>query len=279
MDRFPFLNVVMEGLGILHETRKLFLKNKKMSMMFSVLVFPFLLNCLVFLFNQTFVGFSYIFMAVFPIINLYSDLVTVHASALTLKNENIKIKYFPVMTFKSWKGPLVTKFYIALFILGYGFLYAIIFCPLLVFSSKLFFLVAKSVPLLILLEVYESYLAIVWNLSMVISILEETYGIKALRKAAKIAKGMKPKIFLLNLSFHLLTFGLGQILQLINWRRSFSVTLATGLVFVCLDFALRMFQLVTYTVVYFQCKSLQSKDVESLGDVEYTKLSSNTVMG
>lgn len=245
--------------------------------MFSVLVFPLLLNCFVFLFDKT--CFPYIFMPVSTIINIYSVIVIIHASALTLKNENIKIKYFPVMTFKSLKGPLVTNFYIALFILGYGFLYAIILCPLFVFSSKLYFLVAKSVPLLILLEVYQSYLAIVWNLSVIISILEETYGIKALRKAAKIAKGMKPKMFLLNLSFRLLTFRLGQILQLINWRRSFSVTLAIGLVFVCLEFALIMFQLVTYTVFYFQCKSLRSKDVESLGDVEYTKLSSNTVMG
>ncbi|EOA32944.1 hypothetical protein CARUB_v10016272mg [Capsella rubella] len=272
MDRFLFFNV-------LSKSHKLFLKNK--MLMFSVLICPLLLKCLVFLFNQKLVGSLYIFMAISfsSIINLYADIVIVHASALSLKNENIKIMHFPALAFKSWKGPLVTSFYIFLYHLGYGLLFYIILGPLCLFSLKLYSLVAKSIPLLFLFEVYESYLAIVWNFSMVISILEGTYGTKALRKAAKVVKGMKPKLFLLNLSFRLLSFGLAEMLQLINWRISFLATLTTGLVFVCLVSALRMFQLVAYTVAYFQCKSVQVKDVESLRDVQYTILSSTTLLG
>ncbi|XP_019092072.1 PREDICTED: uncharacterized protein LOC104747711 [Camelina sativa] len=316
MDRFSFLNVVMEVASILNESRKLFLKNK--NLMFSVLVFPLLLNCLVYLFNaiainpeitnlilesnllpmtdpsspefaihlmryfadfRQFVSSLYIFIAVSSIINLLSVLVMVHASALTHKDDSFKIKDFPVLTLKYWKGPLVTSFYIALFSLGYWFLFYIIIVSLVIFSTKLDTVAAKVRALWILFAVFESYLAIVWNLSMVISILEDTYGIQALGKAAKIVKGMKPKLFLLNLFFGLLSFGLFQILRLIDWSSSFPVILTTGLVFVSSVFVVRMFQLVTYTVTYFQCNQGIDAEAESLGDMEYTKLSSTTLVG
>ncbi|CAN6859303.1 unnamed protein product [Brassica oleracea] len=299
-----FLNVLKEVMCILHESGKLFLKNKKL--MFSVLVFPLFLNGLVYLFNvfaikpeitnliqesslipmmdpstpeylahlmkvfqdfQQFVVSSYIFAAVSSIINLLSVLVIVHASALTHK------------TLKSWKGPLVTSFYIVLFSLGYWFLFVIVLFPLLLLSTKFDYLAAKSGALFVLFSVFESYLAIVWYLSLVISILEETYGIQALGKAAKIVKGMKPKLFLLNLFFGLVSFGLVQIVKRVDLNRSFAVILTTGLVFVSSIAAVRMFQIVSYTITYFQCKGLQGKDAESLRDVEYTKLSSTTLIG
>uniref|UniRef100_A0A1J3FDB2 Transmembrane protein n=1 Tax=Noccaea caerulescens TaxID=107243 RepID=A0A1J3FDB2_NOCCA len=311
MARFSFLNVLKEAVGILNESRTLFLKNKKL--MFSVLVFPLLLNGLVYLFNvfaikpeitnlinesslsptadpsspefiahvmrifadiRQLVASLYIFSTLHSIINLLSVLVIVHASALTHENENIKIKDFPVFTLKSWKGPLVTSFYIFLFSLGYWSLFFIILFPLLMFSSSLYSLAAKSGALLIIFVLFHSYLTIVWLLSMVISILEETYGIQALGKAAKIVKGMKLKLFLLNLFFGLLSSGLVKILMLVDLQRSIAVTFTISLVLVTSIFAVSMFQLVTYTVAYFQCKSLQGQDVESLRDVEYTKLSS-----
>ncbi|CAH8320233.1 unnamed protein product [Eruca vesicaria subsp. sativa] len=316
MDRFPFLNILKDVVGTLNESRKLFLKNKKL--MLSVLVFPLLLNGLVYLFTvlaikpeitnliqesnllpmmdpsspeyiaqvmrvftdfRQFVVSSYFFSTVSFIIKLLSVLVIVHATALTLKEENAKFNDLPVLTIKSWKGPLVTYFYICLFTLGYWFLFFIVLFPLLLLFTNFGSLAAKFWALFVFFTSFESYLAIVWYLSMVISILEETYGIQALGKAAKIVKGMKPKLFLLNFFFGLLCFGLSQIVRLVDLRWSFVLTLTTGLVLVGSIFAVRMFQLVTYTVAYFQCKSLHGQDVESLRDVEYTKLPSNSLMG
>ncbi|CAF1949469.1 unnamed protein product [Brassica oleracea] len=228
---------------------------------------------------QQFVVSSYIFSAVSSIINLLSVLVIVHASALTHKEENVKIKDFPALTLKSWKGPLVTSFYIVLFSLGYWFVFVIVLFPLLLLSTKLDYLAAKSGALFVLFSVFESYLAIVWYLSLVISILEETYGIQALGKAAKIVKGMKPKLFLLNLFFGLVSFGLVQIVRRVDLNSSFPVILTIGLVLVSSIAAVRMFQLVSYTITYFQCKGLQGKDIESLRDIEYMKLSSTTLIG
>ncbi|EOA31023.1 hypothetical protein CARUB_v10014169mg [Capsella rubella] len=322
-----FLNVLKEVARILKESRKLFFKNKKL--MFSVLLFPLLLNCLAFLFNifviepelmnlisdssllpatdpstpeyavllmrifsdvREYVDSTYILMVVSSIINIFSTIVMVHASAITLKDEHTKIKDFTVLSLKSWKGPLVTYFYIALFSIGYSLLFFLILFPILLSSSMkisdIGSVIVKTGGLMIIFALFQSYLAIIWNLSMVISVLEESYGIQALGKAAKIVKGMKTKLFLLNIFFGLLALGLTQILTvIISLRRPLSVTTVTTgfvlvcLVFVCLSIVLRMFMLVTYTVAYFQCKTSQGKDVESLRDVEYTNLSSDVHIG
>ncbi|CAN6821389.1 unnamed protein product [Brassica oleracea] len=322
MGLFSFWKLLKEVVGMLNESRKLFLKNKKL--MFSVSVFYLLLNGLLYLFNvltitpeitnltqdlnllptmdpsspeymaqlmkvfadfRLFVVSSDIFNAVSFIINLLSVLVIVQASALTYKHENVKFKDFVVLILKSWKGPLVTSFYISLFSLGYCLFFVIILFPILLSSlsiASLFSLVAKVFVLLVLFLLFASYLAIVWYLSMVISVLEETYGIQALGEAAKIVKGMKPKLFLLNIFYGLLIFGLAQIVTLVSLvvdrSQSFVVTLAIGLVLVVSAF-LGMFLLMTYTVAYFQCKSPHGQDVESLRDVEYTTLPTTSLIG
>ncbi|WZZ43852.1 hypothetical protein YC2023_040111 [Brassica napus] len=234
---------------------------------------------------RLFVVSSDIFNAVSFIINLLSVLVIVQASALTYKHENVKFKDFVVLILKSWKGPLVTSFYISLFSLGYCLFFVIILFPILLSSlsiASLFSLVAKVFVLLVLFLLFASYLAIVWYLSMVISVLEETYGIQALGEAAKIVKGMKPKLFLLNIFYGLLIFGLAQIVTLVSLvvdrSQSFVVTLAIGLVLVVSAFV-GMFLLMTYTVAYFQCKSPHGQDVESLRDVEYTTLPTTSLIG
>ncbi|CAN6813169.1 hypothetical protein Bca4012_005289 [Brassica carinata] len=322
MGLFSFWKLLKEVVGMLNESRKLFLKNKKL--MFSVSVFYLLLNGLLYLFNvltitpeitnltqdlnllptmdpsspeymaqlmkvfadfRLFVVSSDIFNAVSFIINLLSVLVIVQASALTYKHENVKFKDFVVLILKSWKGPLVTSFYISLFSLGYCLFFVIILFPILLSSlsiASLFSLVAKVFVLLVLFLLFASYLAIVWYLSMVISVLEETYGIQALGEAAKIVKGMKPKLFLLNIFYGLLIFGLAQIVTLVSLvvdrSQSFVVTLAIGLVLVVSAFV-GMFLLMTYTVAYFQCKSPHGQDVESLRDVEYTTLPTTSLIG
>ncbi|CAF1853107.1 uncharacterized protein LOC106421612 [Brassica napus] len=302
MGRFSFLNLLKEVVGMLNESRKLFLKNKKL--MFSVLVFSLLLNGLVYLFNiltitleitnltqhlkllptmdpssaeyiallmEVFADFglfgvsSDIFGVVYFIINLLSVLVIVHASALTYNDENVNCKDFVVLSLKSWKGPLVTYFYICLFSLGYWLFFVTILFPLLLLStaSLISFAVVTCV-LLVLFALFASYLAIVWYLSLVVSVLEETYGIQALGEAVKIAKGMKPKLLLLNLFFGLLIFGLAQIETLV------SLVMSTFVV---------MFVLLTYTVAFFQCKGHHGQDVESLRDAEYTTLPTTSLIG
>ncbi|EOA31140.1 hypothetical protein CARUB_v10014302mg [Capsella rubella] len=281
MDQFIFLNVIMEVTGTLNDQScKLMLKAKKL--MFSVLAFPLLFNCLSYLIFESkfflpltdpstpedathliryliylprFFSSLYIFIAVSAIFNLLSVLVMVHASALIHKDDSFKIKDFPILTLKYWKGPLETNFYISLLSLGYWFLFFIILFPLVIFSTKLDAVAAKYPTLGILFAVLKSYSNFIWYFSMGI-------WLHAFGKAAENVKGMNPKLFLLNLFTGLVSYGLVNILRLIEWSSSFPVTLTYCLVLVSSVFLVRMFQLMTYTVTYFQCKSLQGKDAD-----------------
>ncbi|XP_010467699.1 PREDICTED: uncharacterized protein LOC104747715 [Camelina sativa] len=281
MDQFIFLMVVMEVAGTLNESRKHFLKDKKL--MFLILACPLLVNCLSYLIFESsflpltdpstpeyathlirylaylphFVRSLYIFIAVSAIINLLSVLVMVHASALTHGDDSFKIRDFPILTLQYWKGSPVTNFYSALFSLANWFLFFIIIFPLVIFSTKLDCMAAKSPALGVLFAVLKSYSNYVWDLSMFI-------WFHALGNAAKSVKVMKPKLFLFNLFIGLLSFGLVKIFRLIDWSSSFPVTLTYSFVLVSSVFLVRLFQLVTYTVTYFQCKSLQDKDAELL---------------
>ncbi|KAL0733354.1 hypothetical protein Bca4012_009564 [Brassica carinata] len=320
MGLFSFWNLLKEVVGMLNESRKLFLKNKKL--MFSVFVFSLLLNGLLYLFNvltltpeitnltqdlnllptmdpsspeymaqlmkvfadfRLFVVSSDIFNVISFIINILSVLVIVQATALTYKHENVKFKDFVVLILKSWKGLLVTSFYISLFGLGYCLFFLIILFPILSSSlsiASLSSLVAKVFVLVVLFALFAFYLGIVWYLSMVISVLEGTYGIQALGEAAKIVKGMKPKLFLLNIFYGLSIVGLAQIVALVSLvvHRSQSSTLVTGL-YVAVTTFVTLFLLMTYTVAYFQCKSPHRENVESLRDIEYTTLPTTSLMG
>ncbi|WZY87956.1 hypothetical protein YC2023_044691 [Brassica napus] len=272
MGWLSFLNLLKEVVGMFNESRKLFLKNKKL--MFSVLVFSLLLNGLVYLFNiltitleitnltqhlkllptmdPSSAEYIALLMEVFAEFGLFfvsSDIFGVHASALTYNDENVNFKDFVVLSLKSWKGPLVTYFYICLFSLGYWLFFVTILFPLLFLSTaSLISFAAVTCVLLVLFALFASYLAIVWYLSLVVSVLDETYGIQALGEAVKIAKGMKPKLFLLNLFFGLLIFRLAQIETLVS--------------------------LVMSTFV-----GHHGQDVESLRDAEYTTLPTTSLMG
>ncbi|XP_010525750.1 PREDICTED: uncharacterized protein LOC104803513 [Tarenaya hassleriana] len=316
MGSSAFLNALMELSGILNESCKLFLKNRKL--MFFVMVLPLFLNSAVYLINffsikaevtnlilessllsttdpntleysallmrifsdiRLFVGSAYIFLVVHFIVSLFFSVAVVRASALTHAGKNVQFRTFLVLTVKSWKQLLVTYFYITLFVLGYLFLFLITLLPVLLFSPGFSYLKARGIVVWIIFAVFESYLAIVWQLSVVISILEETYGIQALGKAARIAKGMKPSLFLVNLSVGILSLGLGQCIRLSNGTYPSTGNVLIGLVVVNSLFLVNMFRLVVYTVSYFHCKSVHGEEVELQGYVEYTKIPSELLVG
>ncbi|CAA7022194.1 unnamed protein product [Microthlaspi erraticum] len=293
MGLFSFSDVLKDVAGMLNESRKLSLKNKKL--MFSVLRLPLLLNGLVYLFNvfidkpetRKLINESSLFPTADPsspefilrdlvvsacismtvwsvpfIIDLVSVIVTVHAAALAHKDDNIKIKHPSVLTLKSLKRTLVTSFYITL---ANSLLFSVIIVlPFLWFSpnfhSSLVVTPGARWKLFVVFKcylVFQWYVGVVWHLSMVITILEETCGIQALGKAKKIVKGMRPKLFLLNVFFGLLSYGLAKIARQID-----SGGLFMGLVLESSIFAVRMFQFATYTVAYSQRnKRFQGKDV------------------
>ncbi|KAI3952374.1 hypothetical protein MKX01_005241 [Papaver californicum] len=173
---------------------------------------------------------------------------------------------------KVW-GRLLVTFLLLVFILG---IVAIVYLALILcFAAKfngpegegrykvLAFVICQSVPFFIGLV----YITSVWNIAMVIAVLEKSYGAKAMVKSVKLIKGkiwISCAVFLaLEIVFAGITFTYsllvvaGDILDLVG-------EVFVGIVCYLLATILIHFSLVIQTVVYFVCKAYHNEDISNV---------------
>ncbi|RZC64493.1 hypothetical protein C5167_008185 [Papaver somniferum] len=127
----------------------------------------------------------------------------------------------------------------------------------------LVFLVCISIPSFIAYV----YITIVWNIAMVISVLEKDYWVKALVRSMKLIKGkiwVSSAIFValetiftgLMIAFSLLVLD-GKILNLVG-------NIFVGIVCYLLAAFMLHFSLVIQTVIYFVCKAKHNEDISNV---------------
>ncbi|XP_007014001.2 PREDICTED: uncharacterized protein LOC18589112 [Theobroma cacao] len=221
---------------------------------------------------KIYAGVEWIFLLIIAVASLFLAISTTHASALIHGGKKISIKDLVLRAVRSLKRPFVTCFYITLFGLGYIFLCLVTLLPLVLILGSEVTSSVFAIPLFISAMVFYSYLSVVWNLSLVISVLEETFGIEALGKAAQIVKGMKLQGFILNLLLTILPLLLSQCLRLITLKQSEAIRVVITLLLLNSIWLARMFGHTAYTVLYYQCKKTHGEEVELQADMEYTKI-------
>ncbi|KAF7829770.1 putative transmembrane protein [Senna tora] len=109
------------------------------------------------------------------------------------------------------------------------------------------------------------YLTVVWHLASVVTVLEDSYGFKAMMKSKELIKGkmwVAILIFLmLNVSYVLIQVLFKKVVVR-GWRLSSFDRTAYGIVcFLLLSFLL-LFWLVVQTVLYFVCKSYHHENID-----------------
>ncbi|KAM4133548.1 hypothetical protein ACJW30_01G338000 [Castanea mollissima] len=256
--------------AILRESLKNFLKHGKLMASITLLILS--LHSLLFLANT------------FSIKPLLKDLITnaaflqlttpgtsEFAKLVTAVRHDIQVFAGELLlrVVKSWKRPLITFFYLTLFELGYCFLTWATLVPLvLIFPDHV---TLSEIIILIPAVVFLSYLAVVWNLACVVSVLEEKCGIDALGRAAVLVKGFKLSGFFLNNVFGIPSLVLIPGFRLANSEKSTAIRVSVVLVMLNCLWLIKMFAFMSFTVFYYECKNnLGEKEIESL---EYTKLS------
>ncbi|KAE8056801.1 hypothetical protein FH972_013540 [Carpinus fangiana] len=221
---------------------------------------------------RLFAGVEWIFILAIYVTSLFSAATTISASAATYRGKDMSIKDLLLGVVKSWKRPSITWFYITLLQSGYLFLtLATLFLFMLMFVGEVF-LPAISWIIIIPATVFLSYLAIVWTLAFVVSVMEERCGIDALGKAGELVKGLEMSGFFLNLVFGVLSYVVYQGFRLININQSAVVRLLIVLLVsnsLCL---LKVFELMAFTVFYHECKKNKGEETEIHGSLEYTKI-------
>ena len=302
------------GVGILKESNKIFLKNVKLmafitliilslhsllflSYTFSIkpLINDFIINATFLQFTtpgtsefaklliavkkdvKLFVGLEWIFILATSITSLFSASITILAAGVTHIGEDMSIKDLLLRIVKSWKRPFVTWFYINLLDIGFGFLtWATVSSFMLFFEGPFTSLPPYFWVILSLAMVFKSYLAVVWNLALVVSVLEERRGIDALGRAGKLVKGLKLRGFFLNILFGLLSSVAVPGFKLTNGKQSTALRVAIVLFFFNCLLLVTMFAMMAFTVFYYECKKNQGDEIESKESFEYTKIANTT---
>ncbi|KAJ8634692.1 hypothetical protein MRB53_008959 [Persea americana] len=204
------------------------------------------------------------------------DIQIVVAASYSSKQLNLKELILTIA--RTWKRPLVTSLYIAL--LGIG--YAMLLMPLIVLlvgtakGSVIFIVFGVLIALLLLC--LSIYLGAIWNLGLVISVVEERFsGMKALGRAEELIKGRKLQGFVLSLLLALIYWvftGLS-VFKAVDINLAKATRLVIELVFMNVICLWQLFLCMVFTVFYFQCKKSHGGEVETRVEIGYHLVSTN----
>ncbi|XP_022728795.1 uncharacterized protein LOC111284383 [Durio zibethinus] len=196
-----------------------------------------------------------VFLLISAIASLFFAISTTYASALIHGGKNISIKDLVSTTIRSLKRPLITCFYITLFLLGYlslCFTTLLLLAMILGIGGDQITSAFSAILLTVSATVFYTFESVVWNLSLVISVLEEKFGIEALGKAAQIC------------------------LRLVKLEQPKTMGIVIAVLVVSSIWMVRMFWYTAYTVLYYRCKKTHGEEVElqAADHMEYTRIPS-----
>ncbi|KAI3850324.1 hypothetical protein MKW92_036134 [Papaver armeniacum] len=131
-------------------------------------------------------------------------------------------------------------------------------------NARLALIICFSIPYLIVFI----YIAVVWNIAMVVSVLEKAYGITALKRSKKLIYGkIWVSIFIL-VALEIIFIGIIFALSLlvVDGRRALNLVgkIFVGIVCYLLMVIMFHFSLVTQAVIYFVCKAYHNEDMSNI---------------
>lgn len=206
-----------------------------------------------------FLAFSIIIELVLFIAVVSSSYEAYTAKLFEPKDVLLKIK-------TSWKKAIITSFYMFLITWGVTCLAFTSFIIATISAanswSRLYF---GAITILILISYL--YVAALWTLSMVVSVLEEGFnGVKAIGRATELMNGKKLQAFLMMVLFVVTYFVVVSMDNIImSYDLSWITEFARSFAFTYIDCWLKLFLFVMFTVFYHEQKtSHDEKVVEGL---------------
>jgi len=199
-----------------------------------------------------FLGIEAAYIVFLFFVILFAETAVVIIASCYYNGNNLSLKELLTTVLKTWTRPFVTLFYVQLLGLGYTSLF---FLPFLIPSLILFdhskILITLLIVLAIIFITFNLYLSVVWSLAVVVSVVEDTYGLSALGKAREVVKGNRVQGFLLNLLYMLLL----TVIFAVVYKLSPMMPIVVGVIQFILIGVLSMFQFLAYTAFYFECKN------------------------
>ncbi|KAJ8762832.1 hypothetical protein K2173_022961 [Erythroxylum novogranatense] len=211
--------------------------------------------------------FKFAYLIILLVLSLLSTAAVVYTVACIYTGRDVTFKKVMSVVPRVWKRLMVT--FLSMFFCFFAYslvaVVVLILCVILISTGLTKSGISILYISLLLYSVGLVYMAIVWQLASVVSVLEEARGFKAMNKSRALIKGkmwMATVVFLkLSLSFAAIQFIFqrlvlhGESLGMVN-RVSF------GIICFLLIFKLFLFQLVIQTVIYFVCKSYHHENID-----------------
>ncbi|KVH99636.1 uncharacterized protein LOC112514472 [Cynara cardunculus var. scolymus] len=213
--------------------------------------------------------FKVVYFTILLILSLLSTAAVVYTIASIYTGRDFTFRTVLTIVPKVWKRLVVTFLCMFAAIFVYNFITVVILAiDLVAFSNTAFGIIFFYVVLAVYVIGFV-YLTVVWHLASVVSVLESSYGIKAMAKSKDLIKGNRTVavsiFFMLNLSFYLIHYLFehlvvhGRSLQV--WKR-----VGFGVVSFVLLLTLFLCGLVIQTVLYLVCKSYHHENIDK-GDL------------
>ncbi|KAJ9564938.1 hypothetical protein OSB04_000904 [Centaurea solstitialis] len=214
--------------------------------------------------------FKIIYFTVLTVFSLLSTAAVVFTIASVYTGREVFYKSVMKVVPKVWKRLFVTfiDIYLALFfynIIGGG---AMVIC-----RSVLGYTIFGSILLIILLILYLFgflYLSVVWQLASVVTVLENSHGLKAMRKGRDLIRGKKK--LGMGIAFVLYVVLVGVVIvyelfveygdEIFGWAMVWRVLMGILCGFLLMNLFLLFF--VTQTVLYLVCKSHHREAIDKL---------------
>ncbi|KAK9072199.1 hypothetical protein SSX86_008631 [Deinandra increscens subsp. villosa] len=211
--------------------------------------------------------FKVAYFTILLILSLMSTAAVVYTIASVYTGRELTFKNVMSVVPKVWKRLMITFLcmFVAFFVYNFLAAFILITClALLPYNA----VVAEIITIYVFLTIYLTgfvYMTVIWQLASVVSVLENSYGLKAMTISKDLIKGNRVVavsiFFLLNLSFILIEF-LFELLvvqgsSLEAWKRA-----GFGILCFVLLLTFFLFGLVIQTILYLVCKSYHHENID-----------------
>lgn len=217
-----------------------------------------------------FLLFKAAYFTVLLILSLLSTSAVVYTVACIYTAKEISFKKVISVVPKVWKRLLVTFLWSFAIVVAYNVVAGVFMFFPVAFLGTSGFGIAILVVLFVVYIAGLVYISLVWHLASVVSVLEDVYGIKAMKKSKALIKGKMGVAAAMFLLLILCFVGIQMLFEVgvVLGSSSAVIRIGIGIVCVLLLFKVFLLGLVVQTVIYFVCKSYHHENIDksSLAD-------------
>lgn len=197
------------------------------------------------------------------IFSLLSTSAVVYTIASIYTNRDVTFKKVMKVVPRVWKRLMITfvVIFLAMFVYNIVAFFTLMLCFIIGsnFAVVLFFII------LIIYALGFVYMTIVWQLASVVTVLEDSYGVKAMKKSKDLIKGKRWVasfiFFKLNVTLVAIQV-LFQIFVADEYDFGLGRKIGFGILCLVLLVLLILFGLVIQTIIYFVCKSYHHESID-----------------